>query len=274
MSINKMQGHFKWVDIEQINMPGGYQRAVCKTRVNAIAKIFDPDIAFPLNCNIRPNGKIYLWDGQHRFHAAVINGYKQVYCKLDEFGGYEEEAARFHEAQGRGIRANLTMMQIFVARVESGKDEIANKLHQISKELGFRYCNSSGSARACKAINIVETVFNKYGEETLREALKILLTAWGDESNALDGLNIYGLSHLIHEAQHVGDAISASKFIEKLRQRSPADIKRLASHHEGIIGGRPYKQFSAAFLKVYNHGNKHRSRPGMITAARLLGLGE
>ena len=253
--MEKIKSEFKWVDVEEINMPGSYQRAYNRAQVNRLARNFNAELAFPLSCNRRSDGKIYLWDGQHRFHAAKKNGYVKVLCKIDQIGEYEDEAKMFHESQARGIRINLNAMQLFKARVES-RDPIAIALENMAKEVGFKIEKNHGKSKVCGAINILETIYVRFGSATTLEALRTLMHAWDEDPNALDGMYIFGLSYFLHEARQAGDEINFSRLEIKLREISPSDVKRIACAGTALVGGRPYRQFAVAFLKIYNKGKK------------------
>lgn len=66
---------FVIVPVEDLHIDGSYQRPVQK-HVRTIAQEWDDMKCDPLKINFRADGRLYVWDGQHRLIALKIMGVK------------------------------------------------------------------------------------------------------------------------------------------------------------------------------------------------------
>lgn len=85
-----------WIDYE-------VQRDVIHDHVRNIAKNWDPRICSPGSA-CRTNGKIYLYDAQHRTVAAAILGYTEIPCAIVETNDPNFPSYAFEMLNDTGVR--------------------------------------------------------------------------------------------------------------------------------------------------------------------------
>lgn len=270
---------FRMVPSTQLAIEQKYQRSLSPLLVNSIAKNFDPEKAWPIKVNVR-NGTHYIMDGQHRFRAGLKAGIDKFLCQIWEGKTIEEEARFFHESQGRGSRRNLTSYQLFVARIASG-DEEAIYLSDLCKGIGIEIQGALRKGGDLMAVTALETSLNRWGDEALIEALRLLHKAWSHEKLGFMGNNIMGMSYLCMTCSEKGRALDPDRFASKIKALSPNDIKRLAHQMPRLYSGLPYRNYAAAFLQEYigryqsgGNGNRHgwKIREGLPTIAEILNV--
>lgn len=109
---------FVIVPVEDLHIDDSYQRPV-HNHVKTIAQEWDDMKCDPLKINYRKDGKLYVWDGQHRLVALKMMGVDYVLCVITVGLTQEQEAALFG-CQGNGIK-KPDPYDIFKANVCSGE---------------------------------------------------------------------------------------------------------------------------------------------------------
>lgn len=110
---------FVIVPVEDLHIDDSYQRPV-HNHVKTIAQEWDDMKCDPLKINYRKDGRLYVWDGQHRLVALKMMGVDYVLCVITVGLTQEQEAALFG-CQGDGVK-KPDPYDIFKANVCSGEE--------------------------------------------------------------------------------------------------------------------------------------------------------
>ena len=124
----------------QLEIDAAYQRSLDSEQsqqlVRAIAQHWNWDLCQPLVVARRPDGKLYVIDGQHRLAAARLRGdIPQLPAVVVQYDSVEDEAASFVLLNQQ--RKPLSKLDLFKAAVASG-DNIASSIVQAMDEAGIR----------------------------------------------------------------------------------------------------------------------------------------
>lgn len=245
------------LDTSQIIAPReDYQRELKSERVKRIVKSFDERIANEPKVSFR-DGKYYVFDGQHTIDARkVMNGGKdlpvlcKVYMGLDE----KEEAMLF--AKQTGESARLTP-GIRVRAEIYAKDANATAFLNANADLGIEldYDQERGFMR----IGCIQTALDAYrklGEERYKEAMKIIVAAWGGEPDSFRTENIIGITRFV-DLYH--ENFIKQRLIERLGNTDPLTIPREGRAVGINLAG--YKKYLHQVWRIYNGSGKKYSLP-------------
>ncbi|MBY0394144.1 MAG: ParB/RepB/Spo0J family partition protein, partial [Novosphingobium sp.] len=125
---------------QQLEIDAQYQRSVDSEQsqqlVRAIAQHWNWDLCQPLVVARRPDGKLYVIDGQHRLAAARLRGdIPQLPAVVVQYDSVEDEAASFVLLNQQ--RKPLSKLDLFKAAVASG-DTTASAIVQAMDAAGIR----------------------------------------------------------------------------------------------------------------------------------------
>ena len=160
---------FVMVPVEDLHIDESYQRPV-QSHVNTIAREWDNMKCDPLKINYRQDGRLYVWDGQHRLIALRMMGVDYVLCVITVGLTQEQEAALFG-CQGNGIK-KPNPYDIFKANVCAG-EKIDTAIKAMCSKYGLAVNRNSKRAGTLSCLTLAREIF-KRGEED-REYFEWLL---------------------------------------------------------------------------------------------------
>ena len=142
--------------------PANFQRDIKQSTVQDIADDFQiTKYTYPCVAKA-PNGKYWVWDGQHRVAALKLlyseESTLEVY--LDDIG-YERAAREFAEQDVN--RQNVTTVQKFKALVQAG-DPVANEVNDIVTGLGLSF-GSGAPVVKIAAVKDTISAYDKLGKQ-------------------------------------------------------------------------------------------------------------
>lgn len=233
-----------------------YQRELNPDRVRKIVKEFGERVANEPKVSCR-NGKYYVFDGQHTIAARKIlnrNRDLPITCKV-YYGMTESEEAMLFATQ-TGASAPLSAGARIRALVYAGDPEaIAFMKVTESTGLALDYELKRGKKKlAC--VSTAFTQFKKLGAERYREALKILITAWGGDMESLRGETVQGICRFVD--LYYGE-FDPRRLVLRLRRVDPLTIYR-----EGKAMGvnMPASQkYLYQVFRIYNGSSKVNALP-------------
>lgn len=125
---------------QQLEIDAQYQRSLDSEQsqqlVRAIAQHWNWDLCQPLVVARRPDGKLYVIDGQHRLAAARLRGdIPQLPAVVVQYDSVEDEAASFVLLNQQ--RKPLSKLDLFKAAVASG-DTTASAIVEAMDKAGIR----------------------------------------------------------------------------------------------------------------------------------------
>lgn len=153
-----------------------YQRSIdtagSQLLIRRIATDWNWDLCQPLNVARRPEGALFVMDGQHRLSAAVLRG--DIYdlpCVITASKGSEDEAASFVALNQQ--RLKLSKIEIFRASLAAGNVE-AHDIREALEMAGLSVASTTNydSWKAGQIGNIagLELCLRTHGQRILRMA--------------------------------------------------------------------------------------------------------
>lgn len=227
------RGELRWLLASSLEVATEYQRPLKRHRVRRIVAAFDPDAFGMLTVSARPDGRLVIIDGQHRWVAINEMGWSDqllpclVYADLT----VEQEARIFWKPQAPQNRSSLTAMERFVARLFEG-EERAVRIRSIVDESGYKLVPYGGGDTwgGIYAVGALETIVTQGrpqrtpesdpGDETLRTVLGIARDAWGLDRPGPSGVLIDGIA----------------RFLTRYREHA-VDVKRLVRVLQDVTEG-------------------------------------
>lgn len=245
------------IDSSEIIAPReDYQRELKSERVKRIVSNFDERIANEPKVSYR-DGKYYVFDGQHTIDARkALNGGNDlpILCKVYMGMSEKEEALLF--ARQTGESARLTPGVRVRAEI-FGEDGNAVVFLKANADLGIEldYDQERGHMR----IGCIKTAMNAYrrlGEERYKEAMGIIVSAWGGAPDSFRRENIIGITRFV-DRYH--DSYIPQRLITRLSNVDPLTIPREGRAVGVDIAG--YKKYLYQVWKIYNGSGKKYSLP-------------
>lgn len=245
------------LDTGQIEAPReDYQREIHNNRVKRIAKYFDERIANEPKVSFR-DGKYYVFDGQHTIAARkFMNGNKDlpILCKVYMGMTEKEEADLF--AKQTGESAPLTAGIRIRAEIFS-ENEVALAFLAANADLGIEldYDQERGYMR----IGCIQTAFDAYrqiGVERYKEAMSVIVEAWGGEPDSFRTENVIGITRFV-DLYH--DTYIPQRLVNRLRNVDPLTIMREGKAIGVNLAG--YKKYLYPVWRIYNGSGKKYSLP-------------
>lgn len=162
--------------IADLMIDPSYQRSIdtpaSQLLIRRIAADWDWDLCQPLNVGRRPEGALYVVDGQHRLSAAVLRG--DIYdlpCVIKTSSGSEDEAAAFVALNQSRLR--LSKLEIFKAALAAGNVE-AHDIREALEAAGLSIAatTNTDSWKVGQVVNIhgLEVCLRTHGIQMLRMA--------------------------------------------------------------------------------------------------------
>lgn len=203
----------------------------------------------------RRDGKYYVFDGQHTIEALKLknNGKDlDIPCRIYSGMTYEDEARLF--AAQNGISKNVTTMQKLRALYEA-KDPDVVRVTDIVIEYGYAdpiKNNSSNCPNGFRTLPSALKIYEKCGEGRLRQVLKVITGAWGNDkdgcrSGILNGINIV-LSLYMGEFKE-------ADLINSLKRVSPVKLFADAKADTAHSGA---NRFAYQIVRLYNKKKQYR----------------
>lgn len=243
-----------------------YQRELDEGFVARIVKTFDATKLGELEVNIRPDGSIYVIDGQHRLTALarIVRNPDlfQVPCILNTVPTVEEET-NLYLARNFYIKP-ATSKTTFQARITMG-DERAIAIRDLIEAHGYRPWMSTVRVSVPAGwINTgaAEFVVRQFGLPRLDVTLDILRLVYGDRISFQTKF-LTGLATFTHRSG--GDPnFRMERLIEVLRRNPPEVIlttgaNRRAMHHVSNQIG-----VALALFDAYNYGIQKKLAKWMV----------
>ena len=245
------------LDTSQIIAPREhYQREIKNQRVKRIVKDFDERIANEPKVSYR-DGKYYVFDGQHTIDARkVMNGGEDlpVLCKVYMGMDEKEEAMLFSKQTGESARLTPGIRVRAEVFAENG-NSIAFLNANADLGIELDYDQERGYMRI-GCINTALDAYQKFGEERYKEAMKIIVAAWGGEPDSFRTENIIGITRFVD--RYHGSYIP-NRLIERLSKVDPLTISREGRAVGVNLSG--YKKYLYQVWCIYNGSGKKYSLP-------------
>lgn len=240
---------FELIPIRNLVSNQDYQRDLKESHITSTLRDFDLYQIKPVKVSQR-DGINYVFDGQHTIEIiAAKSGSRDtpVWCMIYDDLRYQEEAHVFAEQQ-KHIKA-LVPYEVFKAHVEAGDNKQVMINYLVTNVYKLKIIN--GNKPGCiSAVSALESIYDRYGYETLDHTLRIALGTWEGEKMSLSSGILKGIAQIINA---YGESLNEDAFIEHVGRITPKAISRTAhDRHPGTIG------FAEALILAYNKSTKRR----------------
>lgn len=243
------------INSRDLEIPDEYQRRLNTERVAKIAAGFNERIANEPKVSFR-DGHYYVFDGQHTISARKhLNGDNElpILCKV-YYGMTEAEEARLFAMQ-TGYSAALTPSAKLRANLH-GEEKASSEFYKATEEAGFHIgFERGGGVGRIICINTAFAEFKRVGAEIYKEALTILLEAWGGDPESLRAEVLQGFIHFV-ELYH--DEYDRNRLIYSLRSYEPNFIYVAGKAEKELRG---VKRYINIFYRIYNGRRKYSILP-------------
>ena len=247
--MNSIQTLYKLMEVSSrdLEIPDAYQRKLNTERVAKIVAGFNERIANEPKVSFR-DGHYYVFDGQHTIVARKhMNGNNDlpILCKV-YYGMTEADEALLFAMQ-TGYSAALTPSARLRANLR-GEDKASGEFYAATEEAGLHvgFERGGGTGRIL-CINTAFAEFRRAGAELYKEALTILLEAWGGDPDSLRAEVIQGIVHFV-ELYH--GEYDRERLIYSLRAYEPKFIYAAGKAEKELRG---VKRYVNIFYRIYTN---------------------
>jgi hypothetical protein len=130
---------FLELELKELRVSPEYQRKLNVARAKRLAKEWDWKAYSPIQVAHRPDGSLWVIDGQHTREALLINGVTRAPCLIRNSSGSSDEASGF-VMRNTGRRA-LNAMDRLRARLAAGDPQVVEMFAAV-EALGLRVENN------------------------------------------------------------------------------------------------------------------------------------
>lgn len=240
---------------------GAYQRELDLPRVSRWKKAFDPRLFGVLEGSEREDGRIAIFDGQHRLRLAAELGHEYVEVRVHTGLSRIQEAGLFTKLQTE--RQNVTPLQRWKARRFEG-DPVVLAIDETARRYGYNippHPRGSTYPTSLDCVVRLESVYTQMGEGVLEATLSLLRRVWNGDEHSNNGYLVGGLARFVGA---YGNRIT-DDVVTKLSMVSPIAIVRRARAQGG--GGntmvmRIYEEIRKASGVRGGPTGKRRKKPG------------
>ena len=224
--------YFEKIPIKNLVSNQTYQRNLSIAHIQKTAEHFDVHQINPVKVS-RRDGINYVFNGQHTIEiVASVSGSRDtpVWCMVYDGMGYTEEADTFAKQQ-KYVKP-LMPYEIFMANIEAGNDDQI-LIKSLVESYQLRISSSKGPNCLC-AISTIESIYHRYGLNTLDRTLRLCVASWEGEPDSLTANIIKGIALLVTA---FGDNLRDDLFQEKVGKFSAREVSRSARERKmGSMG--------------------------------------
>lgn len=213
--------------VARLRVDPSYQRATdgeaSRRIIIGMVKKWDWSLCQPLVVARRPDGELYILDGQHRHAGAVERGDIQFLpCVVLSSLGIEEEARTFVELNTR--RQRLTQAEVFHGMLAAG-DPDAKQVAQLLETTDWKVRRGSNTAAygpgELECAPMLVRVLATKGVHTIRFALAALRAAYPEKPVRVAATLLKALFEIF---DRMGDeSISTADIVNTLTNAEPGD---------------------------------------------------
>lgn len=248
-----------WVLVGELHIDPAYQRQLSEKKVRDIVENFDADVLGILKANRRPDGTLWITDGQHRLEALRRMGVRSVEVQLTYKNTTADEADQFVTINTR--RGPVSTYDRWRARRVQGDGvvlDIDNILAQFDLYAGKR--SNRTDTKVFGSLSFIEELYEQEGRDFVRRCLGVLRDAFAPDPDTYSHLLFAGVAHFLAVAVREVQDFDPDELIRKLRQTTPDDIMRRANAFMKAYGGHHITAAALEILNTYNHRRREENK--------------
>lgn len=247
-------GTIEVIELSKLKVDPVYQRDLTAQFVERLAEKWDIVTAGTIVVSRRPDGFLYIVDGQHRAAAAVRAGETHILCQVVHEPSAEEEARL--RLKGN-VKRTDRVFEVFRARLAAG-DETAEAIQRILADFGTHINMVPTTNSGINAVTAVEKLYTLDDGVTLITVLTMMKKLFGEIRPEVASSDILkGLTWFL--GQH-GATVDMERFERMFKITGPAALSRSARAHKASLGGSLWVNTYRALVTVYNEGLSDASK--------------
>lgn len=244
-------GDFEWVNKFDLQIDLEYQREqVSEGKVLDIARQWDWRLVQCLSVARRADGTLTLFDGGHRYRAAMKRSDVQVLpCMIHDVADVADEARAF---VGTNTLSSAVSSYEKHRAGKVAQEPVAIRAAEILEANGYAVARTTGSPFTTKAIGCLEKMVRadaKLAESVVRLATEV---AGGDQLAAATLRGIYGAAKI---APEILSGVYAKKLVAAGQEVLLAEISR----RRLLVGKGGEKVETQAVIQFVNKGRRSRA---------------
>jgi len=175
-----MKTELMFVDVEDVNVDHRYQRPLDKRRIKRLTKAFDQGASKAISLSRRPDGSMWVYDGNHTLELYKQQGAKRIPAVIVDSTA-EKEAEWFVLMNGAGpIKANPCQKQ---HAAHFAGDQVAIEAQNILDDFGIEIAKGGSGVGKTRAIDFIKTCV-KADKPRLLFAMGMIDRLWCNEVEA------------------------------------------------------------------------------------------
>lgn len=249
---NKSEHTTRWCAVKNLSILWAQsQRELNPKHVEDIANDFDPDFFGVIAAGeADEDGVHHIIDGQHRV-AAIKKLYGETEkVPVNVFPVSDPARAAEIFDKINTSRRGLGAVDKFKTRITAGI-EPETSVNKIIVGVGLRVVNSQ-SEGCIRAASACVSSYKTYGPHVFKDALVVLIGAWGRDHEAFDAALIKGFSEFLftHGAQ-----VDKERLVHRISKGfNPARLIGQAKQAREFLGATMAEAVSSVLVKHYNTG--------------------
>jgi hypothetical protein len=250
-------GWINVVELSTLRVDPIYQRDLKAEFVEQLAAKWDIITAGTIVVSKRPDGNLYIVDGQHRAAAAMRVGETHILAQVVLEPSAEEEARL--RLKGN-VKRTDRVHEVFRARI-AASDPTAIAVSRILTSLDTQI-NMVPTLDA--GINCVQTIEKLYMLDegvTLIRILSLLKDLFGPLKPEVASTNMLkGIAWFIEQHEGGTPTLDMDRFERILREFGPSALNRSARAHKASLGGALWVNTYRALVTMNNDGLSEASK--------------
>jgi hypothetical protein len=238
-------GTIAMIELAALNVDEIYQRDVDHRLINRIAREWDPAAAGTIVIGRRPDGSVWIVDGQHRVAGAAMAGVKRLRAQIIDVKGKQHEAKL--RLKGNDRRPD-SAQEKFRAKV-AAEDETALAIQRICNEFETMINYSPNASTGINCVAAIEKLYEIDKGVTLVRVLEVIQDAFGSVSGQNVSVNTLQSVHWFLKVHHEANK---DRFVDVLRKAGVPEIDRKARSHRAAQGGTMWLNYYRAIVELYN----------------------
>lgn len=260
-----------YVPLKDLKIDPKYQRLINLTFIEK-AKVFDPKLVKPLSIFKRPNGDLFIADGQHTACLAAMYVEDaenfELPCQIQvhpvDFTQEQcEEAEAEYFKRFNFLRNNVGTIEKLRADIAQGLEYALNMLNKL-ESLGIHVQGiGDESGEEVFGYKMLSTSIGKYGVSYTKKAVDLCKfhLAKGKMTKPMDGSMIFGLAAAFHFADnYLGKEQRYDSFIKYLSGN--ITLRTVKEWKNKTAGQIQDELMLEKFIEHYNDGVGYGNSPG------------
>jgi hypothetical protein len=235
---------------ELLSVDPTYQRRRRDDRVDYMVQNFNRHAFNVIEVNMRPDGSLYIFDGQHRVAAwqRLYPG-RPVPCLVHDGMTVEEEAGSFWFINGN--RNKPTPVGNFRALLRAN-EPITATIYGIVRKYGLDmgWDNVGAEDGLIVAASALYSIYHT-DPENLEATIRVIKEIWGGAGPSITSQSLYGMDRFLR--RYKGEITSEADLVRRLKR---VDVKelRMRAQRMYIMTSDQRLAWALALAAAYNRG--------------------